>query len=472
MSGAVLYRKYRPNSFAEVKGQDELIELIKFSILSDKIPQVLMFSGERGVGKTTVARLYAKAINCLNFSKHNDVCNKCENCKVFNDQQSIDIVELDAASNRGIDDIRNLRDSVNFQPAQLKYKVFIIDEAHMLTKEAFNALLKTLEEPPKHAVFILATTEPNKVPITILSRVQHYNFRLADEKDLLAKLKYICEEEGVKLEEEVLQLIYIYSQGSFRDAESLLTKIIALAATTESKLQVEEVYTFLGRTDRKFLIEVESAITSKDVGQLIKILQTVSKERYKYKNLANDLLISLRQGILLSGSKNDFVTLVQEKIKVISLLVKYTQEYKQIDDTMVMEALLMDLIKDNAVGHEIVTKPVLNTPPPVKTLEKPSKTKDESKTSKPSKDGAGFLSKVKTISVELWMLIKACKVDFDDNKANIQTTNDILYSQLLKPETAKVLDSLMAEMGLEGYNVSLDGSSGTMSNTTMVQSIL
>jgi len=209
----VLYRKYRPQSFSEIKGQEQVIPLLIESIIKDKISHAYLFSGPRGCGKTTVARLMAKAVNCLNFKDQKDVCtvvkgNECTYCKSIDSGNNMDITEMDAASNRGIEEIRSLKDTVNFMPSFLKRKVYIIDEAHMLTKEAFNALLKTLEEPPEHVIFILATTESNKLPITILSRVTRFDFKFGEQNEIIEKLNYIVQQEDIHIDTEGLEMIY------------------------------------------------------------------------------------------------------------------------------------------------------------------------------------------------------------------------------------------------------------------------
>lgn len=240
----VLYRKYRSKSFGEIVGQKEIVGTLKESILQDRLSHSYLFSGARGTGKTSIARIFAKAVNCYNFDKVGDVCNECEACIAVSSFATTDIVEMDAASNRGVDEIRDMKGSVDFVPGFLKRKIYIIDEAHMLTKEAFNALLKTLEEPPAHVIFIFATTEPYKLPVTILSRVQRYDFSLGTKEDIRSKLTTIIQSEGVDIEDGVLDLVFKKSGGSFRDAESILGKIMVTARN--KKVTVEDVYSILG----------------------------------------------------------------------------------------------------------------------------------------------------------------------------------------------------------------------------------
>jgi len=216
-----LYRKWRPQTFEDIIGQKHITQTLINAISLNRISHAYIFSGPRGVGKTTTARILAKSLNCVKGPTAHP-CNKCERCIRITDGYSMDVIEIDGASNRGIDDIRDLRNKVKFTPAEGKYKVYIIDEVHMLTTEAFNALLKTLEEPPSHVIFIFATTNPHKIPSTILSRCQWFNFRRIALEDIVAKLKIIVKDEGLKIDDKVLDIIARNSTGSMRDAESTL----------------------------------------------------------------------------------------------------------------------------------------------------------------------------------------------------------------------------------------------------------
>ena len=220
-----LYLKYRPQNFKTIVGQDHIVTTLKNAIKHESLTHAYLFSGSRGTGKTSLARIIAKSLNCTNLEEGVEPCDKCENCEAVLKGRLVDLIEIDAASNRGIDEIRELREKILFAPTQGKAKVYIIDEVHMLTKEAFNALLKTLEEPPAHAYFILATTEAHKIPETIISRCQQFNFRRISAEDIVKRLQEIGEEESVQAEPDALDLIAKISSGSLRDAIGLFEQM-------------------------------------------------------------------------------------------------------------------------------------------------------------------------------------------------------------------------------------------------------
>ena len=228
MSYIVLARKYRPMFFEDVVGQQHVTRTLQNAIEQNRIANAYLFAGPRGVGKTTVARILAKALNCEQGPTPRP-CNQCSYCLEINESRSLDVFEIDGASNRGIDEVRNLRESLRYSPSAGKYRINIIDEVHMLTNEAFNALLKTLEEPPKNVLFIFATTEPHKVPATIMSRCQRFDFKRMSNKNIIEQLRMLCEKEQIEIDDESLRLIATRADGSMRDSESILDEIIAFA---------------------------------------------------------------------------------------------------------------------------------------------------------------------------------------------------------------------------------------------------
>jgi DNA polymerase-3 subunit gamma/tau len=294
-----LYRKYRPDSFEKVQGQDEVVAILKESIKSDNVSHGYLLAGPRGTGKTTIARIFAKAVNCINFSKNNDVCNECEYCLAINKGEATDLIELDAASNRGIDDIRNIKENINFLPSFLKKKIYIIDEAHMLTKEAFNALLKTLEEPPADVMIIMATTEAHKLPVTILSRIQRFNLRLAKEEEILQKLKLILSSENINLDDEILKAVYKLSGGSYRDSETLLSKVIT-SYTIKGSLSVEELYNILGIVDKVDIENILELIQNKDPIKLKDYLEKLISNGKQPNVILDELSALIYERIILA----------------------------------------------------------------------------------------------------------------------------------------------------------------------------
>ncbi|MEK7519244.1 MAG: DNA polymerase III subunit gamma/tau, partial [Patescibacteria group bacterium] len=243
----VLYRKYRPQNFSEIIGQEHVVQTLKNALQKGLISHAYLFSGSRGSGKTTIARLLSKAVNCEKL-KGSEPCNACSSCKEIQEGRAIDLIEIDAASHRGIDEMRELRDGIKFAPAKSKYKVFIIDEAHQLTKEAANALLKTLEEPPRHAIFILATTEIHKMIPTIISRCQRFDFRKLTIEEIIKRLELLAKKEKVNIEKAALELIALNSGGSLRDAESLLDQVLTFSGVLSGKGQIkaEDIKELLG----------------------------------------------------------------------------------------------------------------------------------------------------------------------------------------------------------------------------------
>ncbi|HHD92651.1 MAG TPA: DNA polymerase III subunit gamma/tau [Candidatus Portnoybacteria bacterium] len=293
----VLYQKYRPQKFSEVVGQEAIIKVLTNEIKGGQIGHAYLFSGPRGTGKTTTARILAKAISCQTRKENEyEPCNQCQTCLEINQGKSLDLVEIDAASNRGIDEIRELKEGIKFLPTKLKYKFFIIDEAHMLTREAFNALLKTLEEPPEHAIFVLATTEPHKLPATIISRCQRFDFRRISVNDIFKKIKEIAQQEDIKISDEALYLIAWQAEGGLRDAESLLGQILTLS---DNEITAEEVKQFLGIAGQNEITEIADLIVQKKIKEALNLIDQCIENGAEANNLGKSLISHFRWMLML-----------------------------------------------------------------------------------------------------------------------------------------------------------------------------
>lgn len=271
MNYKVISRKYRPQNFNEIIGQDHICTTLQNALKSGRIAHAYLFTGSRGIGKTSTARILAKALNCLNPQDYNP-CNVCQNCVEITNSRSLDVIEIDGASNRGIDQVRELRENVKYPPSNSKYRIFIIDEVHMLTREAFNALLKTLEEPPPHVVFIFATTEPLKVPPTIISRCQRYDFHRIPVREIVGQLKKIAESENLTVSDDILTLLAKKSEGAMRDAESLLEQVVSFSS---ENVNLNSIQKLLGLTDYEYYFTIGNQVFEHDLNALIKSAEEV-----------------------------------------------------------------------------------------------------------------------------------------------------------------------------------------------------
>lgn len=305
MAYKALYRKYRPATFSEVYGQDHIVATLKSELAEGKISHAYLFTGTRGTGKTSCAKILAKAINCL-ASHDGDPCLECDSCRLIAEDGATDIVEIDAASNNGVDDVRVLREQIAFTPNRLKYRVYIIDEVHMLSIAAFNALLKTLEEPPEHVVFILATTEVHKLPATILSRCQRFDFRRIDAEKIVERINYIANKEGFSITSAAAELISAACDGGMRDALSLLD--LCLSASKE--ITEETVAEVCGMSSNDYLNRLSDAILSADASSALSLIDELHRGSVDMLRLANDILAHMRDIMIVktvSGEKKPVV---------------------------------------------------------------------------------------------------------------------------------------------------------------------
>jgi DNA polymerase-3 subunit gamma/tau len=327
----VLARKWRPQLFEEVIGQEHITQTLKNALLSDRLAHAYLFSGARGVGKTSVARILAKAINCGEGQGGNP-CNKCTSCNEITNGSSVDVQEIDGASNRGIDEIRNLRENIRYLPSHGGYRIYIIDEVHMLTLHAFNALLKTLEEPPEHVKFIFATTEPHKVPVTILSRCQRFDFKRIPILKIQEQIKRIMGKEGIRVSDSGISIISREAQGSLRDAESLLDQVVSF---TGPDVEDDQIRTVLGVLDRDIIFRTSRAIIDGDSKLCLEIIDEIYNYGYDIKAFYREIVGQFR---------NLIVSLIsQEPSQILDLPDNELRETKKQASHAGMERLLQSI---------------------------------------------------------------------------------------------------------------------------------
>ena len=336
MAYKALYRTYRPQTFEEVAGQEHIVRTLKNALATGKIAHAYLFAGPRGTGKTTMAKLFTKALNCEEGIGHQ--CNSCKNCVAIMEGSHPDVLELDAASNNGVDEIRELIDKVKYGTILGRYKVYIIDEVHMLSTGAFNALLKTLEEPPEHVIFILATTEPHKILPTILSRCQRYDFNKVSEYDIKERLKAVLLNENVEYVEEAIELIVNLADGGMRDALSILEKVLAYS---QNRLIVEDVLNIFALESKEEKIKLINSIINHDMGDVLSRLNNYITKGTDIKRLTEDLLIILKDVVIYNSSNigNYLETLSEDEAFELSKSISNEQALKMID-------ILMDTVKD------------------------------------------------------------------------------------------------------------------------------
>jgi DNA polymerase-3 subunit gamma/tau len=354
MANLVLYRKYRPQKFAEIIGQEHVIQTLSNALSSDLVSHAYIFSGPRGSGKTTIARLLAKAVNCHDRKAGTfEPCNQCPSCLEIGEGRSLDLIEIDAASHRGIDEIRELRDGIKFAPVKEKYKIFVIDECHQLTKEAANALLKTLEEPPSHAVFILATTEIHKMIPTIISRCQRFDFRKLTFDEIVNRLDIVSKKEKAKIDKSALGLIALNSGGSVRDAESLLDQVLTFAGTlSQTEIKAEHIKELLGLADMAMIGEFFDFISKKDEKGAIEFLGKTFEKGYDPQEFSKALVSYLRQAMLLKINSEAInpviIGLTKEEQN------KIREQVKEISSSDIKYALGLFMEADNKIKYSSI----------------------------------------------------------------------------------------------------------------------
>ena len=446
-----LYRKYRPKTFEDVVGQKVIIKTLENSIANDRISHAYLFTGPRGTGKTSIAKIFAKVINCHNRQNFTP-CNNCVSCT---QTQNIDIIEMDAASNNGVDEIREIRDKVNLVPSFGKYKVYIVDEVHMLSNQAFNALLKTLEEPPSHVIFILATTEPYKIPETILSRCQRYDFKKISENDIFERIKYICKEEKIEIEDEAIELIAKVSDGGLRDSISLLDQLIAY---TEDKISISDVNDVYGVISKDEICNLLIQIFDKNLNISFNTINILDENGKNLNKIVEQLIEFLKNTLIYLNDSNYFNS---EDKKIYSKLVEVVQEQKLYDTIDILLDVLksskntnnikllleLAIIKLNNNGTIIKTENIKETIETIDSIKK-IETNSINKIEKKELKDLSKLNELKKIRLEN-TLAKFSKKDLLEFKKKIALVEDYL----MDPEYSNLASLIMdGELKAKGEN--------------------
>ncbi|WP_319370373.1 DNA polymerase III subunit gamma/tau [uncultured Ilyobacter sp.] len=341
-----LYRKYRPSNFNEVAGEEDIIKTIKNSLRENRMAHAYLFAGPRGVGKTTTARLIAKGLNCLTKGITDDPCDACDNCLAVNEGSFVDMIEIDAASNRGIDEIRQLKDKINYRPVRGRKKVYIIDEAHMLTKEAFNALLKTLEEPPSHVLFILATTEPDKILPTIISRCQRYDFKPISFEDTRVRLLEIGKSEGIEVDDASLNLIYEKAGGSMRDAISIFEKLVS--SCYGESITVGKTQRILGVIPEKQIMEFLKIIREGDSHRGIKFLDNLWNNSVNIESFFRDIA-KMSKELMTKGELTP-----EEGMPIIGAVYDVITKFKYEEDKRLLGYVILHKLSEETILPKIL----------------------------------------------------------------------------------------------------------------------
>lgn len=445
-----LYRKYRPLNLDEVVGQQVIVKTLKNAIINNQLSHAYLFTGPRGTGKTSIAKILARTINCTNLNDTTP-CNKCVNC-TQNLNQPVDIIEIDAASNNGVDEIRELKSKVNLVPTINKYKVYIIDEVHMLTTGAFNALLKTLEEPPAHIIFILATTEPHKIPMTILSRCQRFDFKRISNQDLVKRLKYVVDQEKIKIEENCLEEIARLSNGGMRDALSILDQVNAYA---DDQIRIEQIHEINGTLTPVEIKNFILNIKNKKLEEILELIEQYDNKGKDFVKLAEEILVYLKNLIFkfnvpkyFESLNIDFNDYDIEKIDIDELM-NYVQNFNDIinelkkssNPKLIFELSIIKIISKNSNNEEV------KTDIPLVPKEKPKTEKKEvEKQTSNNKIDINILNELQKIRINN-TLCNFNKKEYLELKSRMNEINRLVIDPEYSEYAAIVLDGTLKAVG-------------------------
>ena len=431
MSYKSLYRKYRPSRFEDVYGQQFIIKTLNNAIENNKVSHAYLFTGTRGTGKTTIAKIFAKMVNCLDM-KDNKPCGKCEICSNENVDEIQDIIEIDAASNNGVDEIRELKNKIKIVPMKCKYKVYIIDEVHMLSTGAFNALLKTLEEPPEYVIFILATTEPQKLPITIISRCQRFDFKKIPTNEIFNRLKYISEKENILIDDEALTEISKMCDGAMRDAISTLEQV---SSYSDKKVTIDDIYILKGTISIDVLLDLSKSYINRDLEKILDIVENMYDNNKNFSIVVENMLMLFRNILICKKAPKYFdkknISLKQEIIEISNaididsienIVLKFEKLYKDIKESNYPRVLFeLSLLSDYQLDKKEEVKLVCN----VLEKEKISIPKKELKQEKIHKD------------IEIEKNIEE-KPNSIENHITKEEKNNVIEEDIVKEENIKI----------------------------------
>lgn len=447
-----LYRKYRPQKFEEVIGQDHVIRTLRRALEGDRLGHAYLFCGPRGVGKTTVARLLAKAVNCT--GEGDKPCGACDNCKEIAEGKFIDLIEIDAASNRGIDEMRDLRDKIRFSPSVGRKKVYIIDEVHMLTREAFNALLKTLEEPPAHSLFIFATTEIHKVPQTVISRCQRFDFRLGDSIKVTDVVKDIAKREKLKLSDEVADLISRSSGGSYRDAQSMLDQISS--HITKDEIDFAEAVKLLNLSSKQDATDFIELLKSRETSGAIDFISNLEGKGTRLEEFLSNIISTLREEVietLKSGGDSSWARKASQRFMQAASELKYSPI-----ESLPIELATIDLCQiEGGVEVDDIAKTTKNTgtkdPSSLKTeAKKIDGIKSENGADNKSKKEiislsatkrAAFVSGVSERNKPLGALLASSQIEYRDGAVKIYVEYPIYVSKIKSKNAIALIEGVL-----------------------------
>ncbi len=456
-----LYRKYRPSNLDEVAGQKVIIRTLKNAIKQNKLSHAYLFTGPRGTGKTSVAKILARTVNCTSLVETNP-CNQCNNCKE-NLKQPIDIIEIDAASNNGVDEIREIKNKVNLVPSINKYKVYIIDEVHMLTAGAFNALLKTLEEPPSHVIFILATTEPHKIPMTILSRCQRFDFQKINMDEIVHRLRYISEKENILISEDCLKEIARISSGGMRDAIGILDQA---SAYSDERITLEDIYEINGSLSSLEIKEFIENLHKQNLEQLIQLIEFYNEKGKNFSKLTEDILFYLRN-ILLKNNVPDYFLSLKLEYEEYDIQIENQKLMNWIDhfNTMILE---LKKVSNSKLFFELNIIKLLNNDSKSQVIKKKSEygkkelIVNKKVNQKKSENEINFetLEKLKSIRINN-TLCNFNKKEYLDFKDKIEEVHQLLIDPDYSECASIILDGTMKAAGNNHFIFVFDTEHGT-----------